>query len=130
MMSTEAEAYIAKRQAENREDCRSCGMTDKTCTARILGKKQSACCALCAATEMHPRRPGPVEPTDEFMRGVLAERTRIAAYLTELLMVTRNDGPAQGHLSNTCWTRHPRCTLVAVRKFVGPVPEPESDLPK
>ena len=50
--------YVAARKAENRADCRYCGMSDDECTTRLL-RRQNACCGSCYQTDTHP--PQPVE---------------------------------------------------------------------
>ena len=44
----------AERDAERREECTSCGVTDHNCTAQVLAGV-GACCERCRVTDTHPR---------------------------------------------------------------------------
>lgn len=50
--------YVAARKAENRADCRYCGMSDDECTTRLL-RRQNACCGSCYQTDTHLPHPQP-----------------------------------------------------------------------
>lgn len=50
--------YVAARKAENRADCRYCGMSDDECTTRLLSRK-NACCGSCYQTDTHLPSPQP-----------------------------------------------------------------------
>lgn len=50
--------YVAARKAENRADCRYCGMSDDECTTRLL-RRQNACCGSCYQTDTHLPAPEP-----------------------------------------------------------------------
>jgi len=50
--------YATARRAENRADCRYCGMSDDECTTRLL-RRQNACCGSCYQTDTHPPQPAP-----------------------------------------------------------------------
>lgn len=50
--------YATARRAENRADCRYCGMSDDECTTRLL-RRQNACCGSCYQTDTHMPAPKP-----------------------------------------------------------------------
>jgi hypothetical protein len=51
-----ADDYVDRRAAENRSDCTNCGMSDATCTKKVL-KGGKACCSPCGSTDTHPMVP-------------------------------------------------------------------------
>jgi hypothetical protein len=46
--------YIARRDAEHRANCVSCGTTDAACTRGVLSRGR-ACCFTCGYTDTHPK---------------------------------------------------------------------------
>lgn len=75
-----ARTYLRQRLAENRAACTECGTSDKVCTERVVGLRDTdqgrvdACCSTCMQGDTHPKQE--VAPTFQVAKVAVAKPRR------------------------------------------------------